>query len=354
MEERQLDFSLPLLSVKHNRQQSLSLNKSINEQEKVKNSATVPFHWEQFPGKPKQEVGIHVQTTEEPSNIQTKSLKVPPGRESGSSSDQNILHFNCEDESDSESGDDRYSVDKRSRDLMTDRFLPAVKDVVLETRDYFVEKPSVVNEHCSEYADNVGSEEQRNLVPVKKSGKSWESIARFCAKNNMCLLHKLPRMRWKLHSSTRNANADPLEKDLPQIENKLILDESSLKSAILDGLYKKLQDRKGHNIALSRKLFKSLQDVPRNQVNVRGFGPMNNDVEKSLYVDFLSKSDMQNFDQESDGHSLESDYQRQFDPSSLTPPLPKSPSESWLWRTIVKTSNLEGLIPDAFDGQEKP
>lgn len=148
-------------------------------------------------------------------------------------------------------------------------------------------------------------------------------------------------------------------------------------------------------IASSRKLFKALQDVSRNQVSAA------DPVEKTVYVDYVKKKELpitkpsptkarvldatkannalkegkrlcpklapidkilpcdamgdvkpvQSLDQESrneapceakfvvkEEEKLEADNgRRELDPpvkSPLPPPLPKSPSESWLWRTL--------------------
>lgn len=194
--------------------------------------------------------------------------------------------LNCKDESDSESGDDAYSdaldtlslteswsfnysvsgisgyqssgvkpsgtfcIDTQTRDFMMNRFLPAAKAVVLETPEYLVKKPSVLNEqpkqvkkavsgeikpslrqyrsdalpYYSQYIDNVESEDddQECSVPVKKSGKAWGILPRFCVKNSLCLLNPLPAMKSKTRTRspstrevrklTRNAHSGPLDK----------------------------------------------------------------------------------------------------------------------------------------------
>ncbi|KAL0352973.1 UNVERIFIED_CONTAM: hypothetical protein Sangu_0878600 [Sesamum angustifolium] len=97
MENRQLDFNAPLLSVRRysspsksselvkrkvsekplpSRQQSLPAYRSDLDHEQVTKPAAVPFHWEQIPGRPKSEVESQVPTPEEPSN----TPRLPPGR----------------------------------------------------------------------------------------------------------------------------------------------------------------------------------------------------------------------------------------------------------------------------------
>lgn len=154
MEKRQLDLNAPLLSARRfqspsnsselvkrppSRQQSLPMNKSDWECEEVTKPAAVPFHWEQIPGRPKDEVGDEASNTPRlPPDASRRNSgeipKLPPGRVSGplrhNSGDQNIFRpqvesFNfsdhaslleklneslkCRDESESESGDEAFS-----------------------------------------------------------------------------------------------------------------------------------------------------------------------------------------------------------------------------------------------------
>ncbi|KAI3466741.1 hypothetical protein Pfo_023404 [Paulownia fortunei] len=384
---------------------------------------------------------------------------------------------------------------------------PVKKMVSGEINPLLVHSSSDTLPYYSQYTDvGSEDEEQKYPVPKKKPGKAWGIIPRFCANNSLCLLNTLPRMKLKLHTPTssagearkltRKAHSGPLDKnachvphkrkshsgmlswDLPEIKNKLTGDfnqfmnshvtyesgvsslrryrsrsispyrNESPKSPFLDGVGflgvpKELENYNDNRIAFSRKLFKALQDVSRNQLNERGSGPMGDAVKKTMFTDFLNKTDIpiskscrrkaeglvdlsverlnllsdrrkmedkhavkscdqdtsrlnileegkklspksgstdkvqpstcisklgyvanemddiklnQSFIQESghlecievvpsdikfgmeDGNNLESDDQRECDPASfkspLTPPLPKSPSESWLWRTM--------------------
>ncbi|PIN18835.1 hypothetical protein CDL12_08502 [Handroanthus impetiginosus] len=416
--------------------------------------------------------------------------------------------LNCKDESDSESGDDAYSdaletlsptescslnysvsgisgcnssgvkpsgtfcVDTQTRDFMMNRFLPAAKAVVLETPQYVVKKPSVLKEqpkqirkavsgeikpsvkqyssnilpHYSQYMDNAESDDdnQEYNVPVKKSGKAWGILPRFCVKNSLCLLNPIPGMKSKSRAPspttrevrrlTRNALSGPLDKnacqvphkkkfhsgllsrELPGHEHKLTNDSNqflnsrdsfkaglsplrryrsgnispyrneSPKSPFREGVGflgvpKEVQNHNANKIASSRKLFKALQNVSRNQINERGSAPANDAVEKTLYIDSVNKTDLpiSKFDyngerskilsgsrQKEDNcvaisdqntlspnlledpksgstdvkvpkSPLKEELNQESDPplkSPLTPPLPKSPSESWLWRTL--------------------
>ncbi|KAL0363470.1 UNVERIFIED_CONTAM: hypothetical protein Scaly_1302200 [Sesamum calycinum] len=296
----------------------------------------------------------------------------------------------CKDESDSESGDDAYSdaletlspTESCSMNysvsgvsgchssevhhlIQAFSMLPAAKAVVLETPQYVVKKSPVIDEppkqvkkvvsgeikpslkqyssdalpYHSRYIDNAESEDedQEFSVPVKKSGKAWRILPRFCVKSSLCLLNPLPAMKSRtraptppnadLRRLTRNAHSGPLDKqnachvpykkkfhsgllsrDLPALENKLT-DDTNLFVNIRDshssgvsplrrhrsgsispyrnespkspfregvgflGVPKQVANYNADKIASSRKLFKALQDVSRNQINERGSGP---------------------------------------------------------------------------------
>lgn len=268
------------------RQQSLTLSKSDWEIEEVTKPGAVPFHWEQVPGKPKCEVESQVRSVEEPLNTircnSGEAPRLPPGRVSLLPSrynsgerfvDQNVYmpqieafsfsdhasvmeklneSLNHGDESDTDSGDDGYSdaldtlsrasssfapsgtfsVDEKTRDLMMDRFLPAAKAVVLETSQYVVKKPLVVNEQQKEPAKKVVSGERKLLleqygsipyyrqctnsvesgdkdecsIMTKKSGKLWGILPRFRVKSSMCLFNPLAVMNLKSCSMSSSAS----------------------------------------------------------------------------------------------------------------------------------------------------
>ncbi|XP_075496607.1 uncharacterized protein LOC142533650 isoform X1 [Primulina tabacum] len=538
------------------RQQFHTLNKSDWEIEEVTKPGAVPFHWEQVPGKPKCEVESQVHTVEEPLNTIRRNSgetpRLPPGRVSVLPSqynscerfvDQNVYmpqieafsysdhanvmeklneSLNHGDESDTDSGADGYSdaldtlsrasssfapsgtfsVDEKTRDLMMDRFLPAAKAVVLETPQYVVKKPLVVNEQQKEPAKKVVSGERKLLLEqygsmpyyrqctdsvesehederstmAKKSGKLWGILPRFRVKNSLCLFNPLAVMNLKSCSTSSSASdirkrtgkafSGPLDKnsyhvpptkrshsgllprELLKSEKKLssgsnhFLNSFDLYKSGLSplrpnrsgsispyrnespkspfregvgfiGIPNNIDNSNAKKIASSRKLFKALQDVSKKQLNERGPDPSGNTTEKTLYMDFVNKTELPvsnlsrakaevpvdisgerwkflagrkqmvksnafkssvpetlyppmsmpgnlavsdkdvrplectevlseaNFCTK-DEHNQESDIQREFDSaclkSPLPPPLPKSPAESWLWRTLPSVS----------------
>ncbi|GFP89603.1 hypothetical protein PHJA_001104000 [Phtheirospermum japonicum] len=288
--------------------------------------------------------------------------------------------------------------------------------------------------------DNVESDEDEEdshsgVVPVssKKTGKSWGiNIPRICVKNSLCLLNPLPSItKSKSRPTTpsaaeerrmrRNAVSGPLDKkkyhsgllssndESDQLLNTRDSPRSGLsplrryrsgnispyrnespKSAFREGAgflgvpNKEVDNFNASKIASSRKMFKALQDVSRNnnnnQINERGVsvGPTPDPVEKTVYVDSINKktvlkpdldekkmvvkrylsgnretrgleyndaaSDVKLGVKEEKEEKLElldnkkNNNGGEFDnlplKSPLPPPLPKSPSESWLWRTL--------------------
>ncbi|XP_051129078.1 uncharacterized protein LOC127249993 [Andrographis paniculata] len=591
MEKRQLDFNAPILSARRysspsrstelvprkapekanpDRQQSLPANKFGWENEEVTKPAAVPFHWEQIPGRPKDELSSQAPTPEEtprlpPARVSDairrnsgESPRLPSGRGSGqsryNSGERSVDHnvqksqvesfsyadhamlleklnesLNCKDESDSESEDDAYSdaldtlsvgeshsvnysvsglsgyhssgvkpagtfcVDEQTRDLMMNRFLPAAKAAVVETPQYVAKKSQVANvetkvvrkavsgeitkplskenvsntlPYYSQYIDYTESEDddQDHKIPVKKPGKVWGILPRFCVKNSLCLLNPLPVMKSRPRPPTpptphvhdvrrlsRKALSGPLDKnvyhvpnkkkfhsgmlvrELPGVEGNLHSDDPSQfvsprdsvrlsvsplrryrsgnispyrnetpKSPFRDGagllgLPKEADNQLAYKIASSRKMLKALQDVSRNQTTERRSSAPNGDaVEKTVYVDFVNKTEHRRITKPSgerikpqpnifdlrkkpslkngpeckvlpdvkvdpnlcpefgplewipdvklgskeerkvESEKKESDHQLL---SPLPPPLPKSPSESWLWRTLPSISN---------------
>lgn len=134
------------------------------------------------------------------------------------------------------------------------------------------------------------------------------------------------------------------------------------------GVPKEVENFNAHKIASSRRMFKALQDVSRNQISdQRGSDPtLDHPVEKTVYIDYVKNKDMldtcghkssmkqakkqshklgstqdikpRTLEVLSDAKSgVKEETKQEPDlpcKSPLAPPLPKSPSESWLWRTI--------------------
>ncbi|KAL9146220.1 hypothetical protein ABFS82_13G096000 [Erythranthe guttata] len=510
--QQQLDLNAPLLSARRYsspscsaelvkwkvlekppppaRQQSLPSKTSDWEYEDVCKPAAVPFHWEQIPGRPKNEAESQPQTPQEPSITPRlpPRLSGPTRFASGErSNDQGNIYraqveafsfadhatlieklndsLKCKDESESESQEEQdedaaysdaldtlsvtgswswnysvsgisgcnsisgpkpsgnFCIDTNTRDFMMNRFLPAAKAAVLETpkkqQKVLVEQPKKPlfrkavsgeikpspKQYYNEYVDYVESDDEipnfKSNTPVKKTGKAWGIIPRFCVKNSMCLLNPLPGMKSKSRAPTppktlevkrltRNAHSGPLDKnachvpqqrrfhsgllsrDLPRMENKMSNDlnnksgasqlrsispyrNESPKSPFREGVGflgvpKGVEDFNANKIASSRKLFKALHDVSRNQTSEKT-GEV---VEKKVYVESVNRKDQETpaLDEGKKrnpnvelNRSVEKEEEEKLEldpllkPSSpLAPPLPKSPSESWLWRTLPSIS----------------
>ncbi|KZV18611.1 hypothetical protein F511_36043 [Dorcoceras hygrometricum] len=299
---------------------------------------------------------------------------------------------------------------------------------------------------------------------AKKSGKLWGILPRFRVKTSLCLFNPLSVMNLKSCSSSSSASvtrkqngkafSGPLEKNscyVPRtkrsysglLPGELLKSETKLSSGSNNfmnsfdlyrsslsplrpnrsgslspyrnespkspfrggvgflGIPNYIENSNAKKIASSRKMFKALQDVSKKQTNERGPDTSGNATDKTLFMDFVKKSDHPgskavdisgerskflagrkqmvksnapkssipetlyphmpmpgnvagsdkdvrplestemlseaNFCTE-DAMNQESDSRREFDPaclqSPLPPPLPKSPAESWLWRTL--------------------
>ncbi|EPS64532.1 hypothetical protein M569_10251, partial [Genlisea aurea] len=96
-----------------------------------------------------------------------------------------------------------------------------------------------------------------------------------------------------------------------------------------------IENSNANQIASSRKLFNALNNVSRNYGSVEA-------VEKTVYIDKSSyrKNEfaaVQPDTKKRDNQNLKSHSRKQVEsttPLALAPPLPDSPSESWLWKTL--------------------
>ncbi|KAL1190642.1 hypothetical protein V5N11_000131 [Cardamine amara subsp. amara] len=201
MEEKQLDFNRPLISVRRPTTQTLEsenktrsldsvtnkippsppVYKSDIKSGPVRNPGTVPFQWEHKPGKPKDENKPEFQSLVEPHFVP----KLPPGRtradhqtKTGSNNVEDVKSYSSRfDDDDSDdtfldandtlsrsesffyncsnvsgvSGLDgsgiqvepfgSLSSDRQTQDLMMGRFLPAAKALTSETPPHLAKKP---------------------------------------------------------------------------------------------------------------------------------------------------------------------------------------------------------------------
>ncbi|KAG6405113.1 hypothetical protein SASPL_132695 [Salvia splendens] len=316
-----------------------------------------------------------------------------------------------------------YAVKKPVKKAVSREMKPSLKQYSSDALPYYTK---YINSMESE------DEDQESVAPPsKKSGKAWGIIPRFCVKNSLCLLNPLPALKSKPKSRppspstrevkrfTRNAHSGPLDKnasqvvqktkfhsgllsrDLPRIDkfsNQYLNSGDAHRSAGVSPLghqrsgnispYRnetpKSPFREGAGflgvpkeaeifnakLASSRKMFRALQDVSRNQINA---APADYPVEKTVYVDYVKKKELPSTNPsakraqvldaskanglsprfipspkpewrneapcEAEFMTKEEDDngRRETDPpprSPLPPPLPKSPSESWLWRTL--------------------
>lgn len=173
-----------------------------------------------------------------------------------------------------------FCIDKQTRELMMNRFLPAAKAAVIEAPQYVAKKSQVVNEppkpvrkvvsgemsqmtkptpkeyhsnvlpHNSQSVDYTESEdEQEYKAPVKKSGKVWGILPRFCVKNSLCLLNPLPVLK----SKTRPASPPTPPTPSPGVVRRP--SRKALSGPLDKSAYHVPDKKRFHSGLLSRDLF---------------------------------------------------------------------------------------------------
>ncbi|KAJ1415761.1 hypothetical protein SESBI_17821 [Sesbania bispinosa] len=225
MEEKQLDFNQPLLSVRRFSSEVASENDNKRKTDKssaklpplpsykselksgpVSNPGTVPFVWEKTPGRPKNESKLQTQAVERP----FITPKLPPGRvlkveqqdfdkvpkgksvtqsrtESTVSDPQSVAsldnkvtkHESQKNVSGLSEWDDQevqpsksFSTDQQARDFMIGRFLPAAKAMASETPQvhYNSRKPHVKQEQPRQIRKAVTGAKSRPL------DQKWQKV----------------------------------------------------------------------------------------------------------------------------------------------------------------------------------
>ncbi|KAG7568823.1 hypothetical protein ISN45_Aa04g016080 [Arabidopsis thaliana x Arabidopsis arenosa] len=202
MEEKQLDFNRPLISVRRPAQTSESESKTRSfdsannkippsppvyksdiKSGPVRNPGTVPFQWEHKPGKPKDERKPVLQSFVEPHFVP----KLPPGRERVVELGRKPESTKADHQTKTVSSSDKYLVedaksysssavsgvsgldgsgilvepfgtlssDRQTQDLMMGRFLPAAKALTSETPPHLTRKPPKPEEPAKQLMKKV-------------------------------------------------------------------------------------------------------------------------------------------------------------------------------------------------------
>nr|XP_043623984.1 uncharacterized protein LOC122595641 [Erigeron canadensis]XP_043623985.1 uncharacterized protein LOC122595641 [Erigeron canadensis] len=453
MDEKQLDFNAPLLSVrrlsttatnidgisynsvrksKPTRQQSLPVARAQWEPEQeVTKPAAVPFNWEQIPGKAKdRKKPISHIPNNVPSSQRYPSKAVPldeQALEDGHADAISTLSnsFSCnfsEGNSDIESSRS-FASDLQTRDYLMNRFLPAAKSMIVETPQYVTKKQEAPVMEPPKYVKKVYSGELRPLLlekypvnPVspyvnhnnekdkesdvvedkKKSGKKGFSffLPKICTKRSSCLSNPMPGPKTKVHQSQtqfpespgriprlsrRTSYSGPLTPSLEKQAMDAVIrkraesrakevHETQLKSNPLTRSGDSLPSSPHRGMSRSGRISPYRNESPRspfhdgarflgvpkdaqNQVvkpktcpslNVKShFSPrLIHDTpqvvpEKTLYIDWIQKP----ADPTPNDVTVEPSVD--FEALVQVPPLPKSPSESWLWRKMTLKSPFQ-------------
>ncbi|KAF5943852.1 hypothetical protein HYC85_017929 [Camellia sinensis] len=383
MEKKQLDLDAPLLSVRrfssalvssngenkkmieksipHHRHHSLPSFKSEWELAEVTKPVAVPFLWEQIPGRPKGGSESEAQSPIEPSN----TPRLPPGRaiefskpssEKGYKDQNATLNKGVDTDSEYDeysdaldmlsptetlsmnsrvSGSDAkpcgtYFADMQTRDFMMNRFLPAAKAMDIESEDE--------DDEDDEY-DSSG----------KTSVKGCGLFSQFCFKNSLCLLNPVPGMKPVTHFPITSAKeVSRLARTAYSGPRTQIADKHAGSAVYKPKFDYRAQSHELHKVksklTIESHRLRYSDDLP----NLRGQGNRIEDLrinqgqdQQSMSLD-CSRLHCNAKLLSNNEHILKADDQGSPNVgsslSSLPPPLPKSPSESWLCRTLPSIS----------------
>ncbi|KVH97059.1 Protein of unknown function DUF688, partial [Cynara cardunculus var. scolymus] len=378
------------------RQQSLPVARSQwePEQEDTKPGA-IPFIWEQIPGKAKDRKKPTLQQPKIAQNSHRFPSRTTPVDEQSSEDvhadaietlSMSFSWNHSEENSDMESLRS-FSTDIQTRDYLMNRFLPAAKSMIVETPQYVAKKQEAPVPEPPKYVKKVYSGELRPLLlekyPVnsvspynhendkesdvveevkKKSSKKGFGffLPRICTKRSSCLSNPMPGPKTKIHQSQSPvANVAPSpgpsrSKEVHETQRKpspMARSGDSLPSSPHRGLsrsgrispYRNESPRSPfHDGARFLGVPKDVQNQivqPKTcpSLNVKSnFSPrlMHDSPpaqEKTLYIDWIGKPT----NLTPDDTKIEPNVDLEV---PGVPPLPKSPSESWLWRKMTLRS----------------
>ncbi|XP_071736144.1 uncharacterized protein [Rutidosis leptorrhynchoides] len=426
MDEKQLDFNAPLLSVrrlsttsshidglsynytkkpKPARQQSLPVATCQYEPEQeVTKPASVPFNWEQIPGKAKDR---KKPVSQQPKNTPIVEQSSEDFHADAISTLSNSFTCNFSEDNKDIKSSRSFSSDIQTRDYLMNRFLPASKSMIVETPQYVTKKQEASVVEPPKYVKKVYSGELRPLLlekyPVnnnhdkgkesnvveekKKSSKKGFGffLPRICTKRSSCISDSTSATKTKMNQnqslfpespgriprlSRRTSYSGPLTPSLEKQAMDAVIKkraesrsrevhETQHKSNPLARTGNSLPSSPHRGMSRSGRISPYRNESPRspfhdgarflgvpkevqNQVvkpktcpslNVKShFSPRlihdSSPVEKTLYIDWIEKTTKTI----PNGSKIEpiSD----IDGSIRVPPLPKSPSESWLWKKM--------------------
>lgn len=418
----------------------------------MKNTGSVPFVWEQSPGRPKDETNKQIQTKENPPCLP----KLPPGwvlkpKKKDSAIAEDLITEFGDDVDDDDVDDDNdteeafmdaldtlsrgessfyncsvsgvsglesdvkpsglFSADPKIRDFMMGRFLPAAKAMASEVpqnafRKHIIkEKPlevkKIVNidskkpqlrygpNFLQDFVQDNEEDEENSDYDYDEHGniksKLCGFLPRFCLKGSVGHVNPVSGTR----TSNRTQASSSSISSFSETENEPArigiyecrsFDRSSVPETINHNIYNRLQGcgvpegsqssvpEKNNSSSQKKRAtsFKELlaDDKNKNETNGQDFL-----MEKTLYVDTVhvikspkgqSKDDT---DMDADGSKDDMKMEKHMDQDPedwidskngdqdlkgskdgvfelpAPPPLPKSPSDSWLWRTLPSVSS---------------
>ncbi|XP_023741222.1 uncharacterized protein LOC111889321 [Lactuca sativa] len=378
MEDNQLNFNRPILSVRRfsstvssqkdsKRKNGISPSPSYKSGS-LRNPGSVPFVWEHTPGKPKDE-------TKTQKHIKYLVPKPPPGRISKPKKQESLevklTEFESSKETKKESSDSR---------VMNEKPLEVKKVVNREN-----EKPQIT--YGPNFLQFTGddSEEDSDFDYDEHENTSYKVcglLPHFCLKGSIGLLNPLPGLSMRTRLPISSANKTPSESSSASSQPARVavyehrsLAKQEKEETVIKNKPKEAANQKERSEPLDRVISDDDIDLKNKEVNLQKKGlisfkellavenekessPQNHMVEKTLYIDTIhkvetAKSDEGIFEishipkQEKEAGFCEDPkverdlkFSRQNNMElPAPPPLPKSPSDSWLWRTLPSMSS---------------
>ncbi|VFQ94291.1 unnamed protein product [Cuscuta campestris] len=300
-----------------------------------------------------------------------------------------------------------FSVDLQTRDFMIDRFLHAAKAVVLDNPQYVLKKELSMKEeepkavpierkppnigpcysHYTEDYDNASEteEDESNIMTTattttpkkhKSWGKSWKISPWLCVKNSLWLLNPLPGIKRRSQTPARTPPLPPAKDmkrfsriahsgPLPTARNAY---SGPLDKQVCDAVYNKRfhsgelykSGGGGGDRRMSTRVSYSRDSSPNRHTRSGAISPYRNVTPRSPFNEgskFLGvprevaarrKSDVEEKTACSAGVVGPT-----WDQSPLPPPLPKTPSESWLWRALPSSAPSQNRRRRSKGGDHK-
>ncbi|CAH1421662.1 unnamed protein product [Lactuca virosa] len=303
----------------------------------LRNPGTVPFVWEHTPGKPKDE-------TKTQKHIKYLVPKPPPGRISKPKKQESLevklTEFESLKEIKKESSDSRVINEKPLE----------VKKVVNRAN----EKPQIT--YGPNFLQFTGddSEEDSDFDYDEHENTSYKVcglLPHFCLKGSIGLLNPLPGLSMRTRLPISSANKTPSESSSASSQPARVavyehrsLAKQEKEQTIIKNEPKDATNQKERSEPLDRVISDDDINSKNKEVNLQKKGLIS--FKELLAVENEKESSPQNHMDKEAGFCEDPKVDRDLKVSRQSelelpapPPLPKSPSDSWLWRTLPSMSS---------------